>query len=100
VVVACVLDVARPPSEQVTSRVLIAGVRLHRAVLAPWLGRLGVRCRFSPSCSHYAEAVLERFGTLRGGWYAVRRLLRCGPWTAPGTVDPPPPPLAPGAHPS
>ncbi len=99
-IVLCALDLSRPPSEQVTVRFLIGGLHVHRALLAPVLGRLGVRCRFSPTCSRYAETVLERFGALRGSRLAVGRLLRCGPWTAPGTVDPPPPALAPGLRPS
>ena len=43
-------------------------------------------CRYYPSCSAYAVTALERFGPLRGGWMAARRLGRCHPWT-PGGVD-------------
>ena len=43
-------------------------------------------CRYYPSCSAYAVTSLRRFGILRGGWLAARRLLRCHPW-APGGVD-------------
>ncbi|MFZ1286671.1 MAG: membrane protein insertion efficiency factor YidD [Candidatus Phosphoribacter sp.] len=43
-------------------------------------------CRFYPSCSGYAVTALLRFGPLRGGWLAARRLGRCHPWN-PGGVD-------------
>jgi hypothetical protein len=46
-------------------------------------------CRFHPSCSEYAEEALERHGALRGGWLALARLCRCGPWH-PGGHDPVP----------
>ena len=41
-------------------------------------------CRYQPSCSAYAIAALERYGAVRGGWLAVRRLLRCHPWGGSG----------------
>lgn len=51
---------------------------------------MGVRCRFTPTCSQYGEVVVRQFGATRGGWMALKRVLRCGPWTPMGTYDPPP----------
>jgi putative membrane protein insertion efficiency factor len=36
-------------------------------------------CRFTPTCSAYAEEALEAHGALKGSWLAVRRVLRCHP---------------------
>lgn len=69
--------------------VAVAAVHGYQHTLAPVLGRAGFRCRFTPSCSHYAEVVIARDGLLRGGWRAATRIARCGPWTTPGTVDEP-----------
>jgi putative membrane protein insertion efficiency factor len=49
----------------------------------------GARCRFDPSCSHYAETVIVRDGIVRGGWKAVKRIARCNPSVRPGTIDEP-----------
>ncbi|MEM7353924.1 MAG: membrane protein insertion efficiency factor YidD [Acidobacteriota bacterium] len=49
----------------------------------------GVRCRFQPTCSHYAEGSIRKHGAWRGTGLAAWRILRCGPWTEIGTVDPP-----------
>jgi putative membrane protein insertion efficiency factor len=44
-------------------------------------------CRFYPSCSEYSIQALEKHGFLKGGWLALRRLLRCHPFN-PGGYDP------------
>lgn len=59
---------------------------LYRYLLSPWVGN---QCRFYPSCSHYAEEAVARYGTLKGGYLAARRLLKCHPWH-PGGEDPVP----------
>lgn len=82
-------DLSRPPERQASAAALVAGIRLYQAVLSPAVAAAGVRCRFEPTCSRYAEVVIRRHGTLRGGWRSAVRLARCGPWTPAGTVDPP-----------
>jgi putative membrane protein insertion efficiency factor len=67
----------------------LAGIHLYQQVLSPVAERVGIRCRFVPTCSRYAETVIRRDGIVRGGWKAVERIARCGPWTPVGTVDQP-----------
>ena len=62
---------------------LLMLVRIYQLAISPLLPQ---RCRFYPSCSAYAVTALTRFGPLRGGWLAARRLGRCHPWN-PGGVD-------------
>lgn len=67
----------------------LTGIRAYQRSLGPLVGRLGLRCRFTPTCSHYAEVVIARDGLVRGGFKSLRRIARCGPWAPAGTIDPP-----------
>ncbi len=46
-------------------------------------------CIYHPTCSNYAVQAINKYGALRGGWMAIRRILRCHPW-AQGGHDPVP----------
>ena len=74
-------------------RLLILVLRGYKRFISPLLGP---RCRFVPSCSEYAMQAIARYGALRGGWLALRRLARCHPLN-PGGLDPVP--KRPGAPP-
>lgn len=37
-------------------------------------------CRYQPSCSQYAIEALQKYGAIKGGWLATKRILRCHPW--------------------
>ncbi len=86
-VVALAVDFSRPPAEQLSARALLAGIHLYQRTLSPLMPGMGVRCRFTPTCSHYGEAVIAKYGALKGSALAAWRILRCGPWTPAGTVD-------------
>ncbi len=58
-------------------------VRVYRRLVSPLLPQ---RCRYYPTCSHYATDAVERYGVMRGSVLAVWRLLRCNPWSA-GGID-------------
>jgi putative membrane protein insertion efficiency factor len=82
-------DLARPPDRQLSSRALRAGIHVYQHTLSPLLPTFGIRCRFTPTCSRYADVAIARDGALKGSWRAVKRIARCGPWTPAGTVDEP-----------
>ena len=58
------------------ARLLALPVHFYRLVISPLLG---ANCRFQPTCSAYALEALAKHGALRGGWLALRRILRCRP---------------------
>jgi uncharacterized protein len=69
------------------NKLLVWILRAYQIALSPMLGQ---RCRFYPSCSHYAIDAINTHGALRGSWLTVRRVGRCHPWNE-GGFDPVPP---------
>ena len=80
-------------------RLILGAIRAYQVLVSPLLPPA---CRFVPTCSEYAATAVRRFGPLRGGWLALRRLLRCQPFGGRGAdpVPPAPPSVAPSGHPT
>ncbi|MEO6962050.1 MAG: membrane protein insertion efficiency factor YidD [Puia sp.] len=66
---------------QILSIPLIGLIRIYQWVISPWLGP---KCRFTPTCSQYAIEAFRKYGLLKGGWMAIRRISRCHPWGGSG----------------
>lgn len=70
----------------VLMKVMIGCVRVYQYTLSPLLGP---RCRFWPSCSSYTIEAIQVHGPIKGGWMAIRRIVKCHPGN-PGGMDPVP----------
>ena len=57
--------------------VLLALIRFYRSCISPMRPPC---CRFIPTCSEYALEAVEKYGALKGGWLAVRRISKCHPF--------------------
>ena len=67
-------------------KIMIFLIKFYRDFLSPLKPP---SCRFVPTCSEYAWIAVERYGALKGGWLALRRILRCHPFHK-GGYDPVP----------
>ena len=71
--------------DRAVDRAGLAAIRGYRR----WLShRLPTQCRFTPTCSAYGLAAVERYGLAVGGRLAAARLSRCLPTVPHGTPDP------------
>lgn len=79
-------------------RILILTIKFYRRFISPLkktfyyifsIGGLGqnVGCRFHPTCSQYAIEAIDKYGALKGSVMALRRILRCNPFSK-GGYDP------------
>lgn len=67
-------------------RIFLWLIRFYKRQISP---ALPPSCRFIPTCSDYAYEAIEKYGALKGGYLAVRRILKCHPFH-PGGYDPVP----------
>jgi putative membrane protein insertion efficiency factor len=67
-------------------QLMIGVIRFYQIVISPLKPPT---CRFYPTCSHYGLESVKRFGALKGGWLAIKRIVKCHPFH-PGGFDPVP----------
>lgn len=68
-------------------RVLLALIRIYQKCISPYTPPT---CRFIPTCSQYAYEAITKYGAFKGGYLALRRLLRCHPFSKADPYDPVP----------
>jgi hypothetical protein len=65
-------------------RVFVLLIRFYQLAISPLLG---AHCRYTPTCSSYAIQAIEKYGAVKGGLMAVKRICRCHPFHK-GGYDP------------
>ncbi|MBR6292327.1 MAG: membrane protein insertion efficiency factor YidD [Bacteroidales bacterium] len=68
------------------SAVMLALIAFYRSCISPLTPPA---CRYTPTCSQYAEEAIRKYGPFKGGWLALKRILRCHPFGGSG-YDPVP----------
>lgn len=68
-------------------RLLLALIRFYRRAISPYTAP---KCRYIPTCSQYALEAIVKYGALKGGFLAFRRICRCHPFSKRGPYDPVP----------
>ena len=67
--------------------VMLAMIRFYRKYLSKLKRPC---CKFTPTCSEYAMQAIEKYGALKGGWMAAKRIGRCNPFNHDSGYDPVP----------
>lgn len=63
---------------------ILSMIRFYRRAVSPLRPPC---CRFIPTCSEYALEAVEKYGVLKGGWLALRRLAKCHPFHRQKSVE-------------
>ena len=72
--------------KRIPQRLLIGLIRFYQRAISPYFPAC---CRYTPTCSQYALEAVRKYGALKGGYLALRRILRCHPFHH-GGYDPVP----------
>jgi hypothetical protein len=67
--------------QNIPSLFFVTLIKGYQTVLSPLLGS---NCRYEPTCSQYAIDVIKEWGSLKGSVLALKRILRCHPWSESG----------------
>ena len=73
-------------AKTVIRKIDILPIRFYQGAISPMLPP---SCRYTPTCSQYAVEAIMKYGPLKGGWLAIKRICRCHPWGGSG-YDPVP----------
>lgn len=68
-------------------KLVLALIRFYQKGISP---NTPPSCRFTPTCSQYAYEAICKYGAWKGGYLALRRLLRCHPFYKGDYYDPVP----------
>lgn len=68
-------------------KILIFLLKSYKKIISPIFSKLGVHCKFYPSCSEYMMQAIEKYGSIKGCYLGIKRLLKCHPF-AKGGYDP------------
>lgn len=61
-------------------RILIWLIKLYQKIPGPWHNS----CRHIPTCSNYSIEAIEEYGSIKGCYMSIKRILRCNPWGTSG----------------
>ena len=68
-------------------KLFLSFIRFYQRYISP---NTKPSCRFLPTCSNYALEAIQKYGALKGGWLAFKRLMRCNPFYKGDYFDPVP----------
>ncbi|MDY6896407.1 MAG: membrane protein insertion efficiency factor YidD [Thermotogota bacterium] len=69
------------------SNLIIFAIKFHQKIISPILNRMGIRCRFYPTCSQYSIIAIKKYGLLIGVKKTYLRIKKCRPDNFDSCID-------------
>ena len=68
-------------------KLFIGMIKIYKKVLSPILSYHGIKCKYYPTCSEYTKQAIKKYGTIKGCFLGIKRILKCNPFSK-GGYDP------------
>ena len=68
-------------------KILIKIIKFYQKNISPYFGQQGIHCKFEPTCSEYTRQAIEKYGSLKGIYLGIKRLIKCNTFSK-GGYDP------------
>ena len=68
-------------------KLFIFFINKYQKYISPLISKIGIRCKYSPTCSEYTKQAIEKYGVIKGSVLGLWRILRCNPFSK-GGYDP------------
>lgn len=68
-------------------RIFISLILIYKKTLSPVFEQMGIKCKYYPTCSEYTRQAIEKYGSLKGIFLGIKRIVRCNPFSK-GGYDP------------
>ncbi len=65
-------------------KILIWLINIYQRHISKFLGN---RCKYYPTCSEYTKQAIEKYGSFKGSFYGIKRIIKCNPFSK-GGYDP------------
>ena len=68
-------------------KILVFLIKVYKKTISPIFEFMGFKCKYYPTCSEYTIQAIEKYGTIKGCFYGIKRILKCNPFSK-GGYDP------------
>lgn len=65
-------------------KLLINIIKFYKKHISIFFEKNGVKCKFYPTCSEYAIQAIDKYGTIKGLFLTIKRIIRCNPFSKGG----------------
>lgn len=68
-------------------KIVIYLINFYQKNISKWLESKNIKCKFYPTCSEYTKQAISKYGTIKGTFLGIKRVLKCNPFSK-GGYDP------------